>query len=97
MKELHLNTTTQPERVLRAAELLSILSCAKSKLHKDVKDRVMTAPIRPSHRMAFWPESEVRIIQAARIAGKTPDELRAIVEQLHAKRQADAANLLPQG
>jgi prophage regulatory protein len=33
-----------------------------------------------------WPDYEVRALNAARIAGKTGDEIRELVDRLHAKR-----------
>jgi prophage regulatory protein len=37
-----------------------------------------------------WPSSEVAAINAARIAGKTDDEIRALVVKLEEARKAEA-------
>ena len=37
-------------------------------------------------RAKGWPDYEVRAINTARIAGKTDDEIRALVKFLHSKR-----------
>jgi hypothetical protein len=37
--------------------------------------------------LALWPSSECDALIAAEIAGKTPDEIRALVRQLEANRQ----------
>jgi len=97
MKEFHLNTTAQPARLIRKAKLIDLYGAGSTQIDDDVREGVMTSPIKPSKRLCFWPEYEVAIINAARIAGRTPAELRELVQQLHAKRKADAAQLLPQG
>lgn len=44
-------------------------------------------------KSAVWPEHEIDLLVAARIAGKPDDEIRALVQSLHAKRQTDFAAL----
>lgn len=41
-----------------------------------------------------WPSEEVTAIMAARVAGKSVDEIKALVDRLHAKREAAAADLM---
>lgn len=44
-------------------------------------------------RAVAWPEDEVDAVIAARVAGKSEDEIRSLVQRLHAARakQADRA------
>jgi len=51
----------------------------------------MTRPVKIGQRAAGYPANEVRAINAARIAGKSDDEIRALVERLHAQREEAAA------
>jgi prophage regulatory protein len=47
---------------------------------------LFTHPVAIGQRSVGWPSDEVAAINAARIAGKTDDEIRALVNQLHAAR-----------
>lgn len=38
-------------------------------------------------RSVAWPDNEVEAINAARVAGKTEEEIRALVNRLHQQRQ----------
>jgi prophage regulatory protein len=43
-------------------------------------------PVAIGQRAVGWPSDEVQSINAARIAGKTEPEIKALVTLLHAKR-----------
>jgi GTP-dependent phosphoenolpyruvate carboxykinase len=45
-----------------------------------------TKPVRIGQRSVGWPSHEVQAINAARIAGLSIDELKTLVDRLHAKR-----------
>ena len=51
---------------------------------------LFTKPVSLGARAVGWPSSEVAAINAARIAGKTDDEIRALVVKLEAARKAAA-------
>ncbi len=55
-------------------------------IYTQIKDGLFTAGVRIGQRSRGWPSDEVAAINAARIAGKSDDELRALVIRLHAKR-----------
>ena len=52
-----------------------------------------TQPVKIGERSSGWPDNEVRAINAARIAGKSDQQIRELVKQLHDKRNADYALL----
>ena len=83
-------STAQPVALLRVPAILPIYGTAKSQFHQDVLDGLMTKPVKPSARLALWPQNELVEIQRARIAGKTPDEVKALVRKLEADRQLAA-------
>lgn len=56
-------------------------------VYNAVRDGLLTQQIRTGQRSVGWPSHEVEAIVAARIAGKTNDEIRALVRELHAQRQ----------
>lgn len=61
---------------------------SNASVYNEVREGLMTRPVPIGSRAVAWPDYEVRAIVAARIAGKTGDEIRALVDRLHAQRQA---------
>ncbi len=55
-------------------------------IYNAVRTGLFTRPVLIGQRAVGWPSQEVQAIVAARIAGKTEDEIRTLVSQLHAKR-----------
>lgn len=51
-----------------------------------VKAGLWTNPVAISQRSVGWPDYEVKAIVRARIAGQTDDQIRELVNRLHAKR-----------
>ena len=51
-----------------------------------IRDGVLTTGVAIGQRSKGWPDYEVKAIAAARIAGKSDDEIRELVLVLHAKR-----------
>lgn len=49
---------------------------------------LFTVPVPIGQRAVGWPHTEVLAINAARIAGKTDDQIRELVAQLHNARMA---------
>lgn len=63
---------------------------SRSTLYLRIAQGLWTKPISLGARAVGWPSSEVAAINAARIAGKTDDEIRALVVQLEAARKSAA-------
>lgn len=55
-------------------------------IYNAVRDGLFTKPVQIGLRSVGWPEEEVLAICAARIAGKSTDEIKKLVSLLHAKR-----------
>ena len=51
-----------------------------------IKAGLLTRPVPIGARAVGWPDYEVEAINAARIAGKTDDEIRVLVEYLQGQR-----------
>ena len=47
---------------------------------------LVTKPVHIGARAVGWPDYEIEAINAARIAGKTDDEIRVLVEHLQGQR-----------
>jgi prophage regulatory protein len=54
-------------------------------VYQDVKDELLTPPIKKG-RSSFWIEQEIAAINAARVAGRSDEEIRALVRDLVAER-----------
>ncbi len=55
-------------------------------IYNAIKAGLFTKPVAIGQRAVGWPSDEVQSINAARIAGKTEAEIRALVTWLHDKR-----------
>jgi len=60
----------------------------RSPWYKDISLGVMTRPVKIGIRAVGWPADEVRAINAARISGKSIEQIRKLVDQLHDARKA---------
>ena len=60
-------------------------------------DGTLTQPVKISARSVGWPRGEIQSLLQARIAGASDDQIRSLVDRLHAERQERAAALLGDG
>lgn len=56
-----------------------------------IKAGLFTKPVSIGARAVGWPDDEVKAINAARIAGKSEANIKALVARLHSKRTELAA------
>jgi prophage regulatory protein len=61
---------------------------SRSTLYARIAQGLWTKPVKLGLRSSAWPDDEVAALNAARIAGKTDDEIRPLVVQLEAARKA---------
>jgi prophage regulatory protein len=59
---------------------------SNASIYNLIREGLWTKPVPIGQRSVGWPDDEVRALNAARIAGKTGDEIRELVDRLHAKR-----------
>ncbi len=69
-------------------EVARLLGRSKWAVYADIRDRLFTRSVAVGVRAVAWPASEVAAINRARIAGASRRELQALVDTLHAKRNA---------
>lgn len=74
-------------RLLRLPAVLERCARKRSTHYCDIAKGVFTAPVHPGARCSAWPEHEVEAILRARIAGKSDEEIRALVVCLEAARK----------
>jgi len=55
-------------------------------IYTAIKEGLFTKPVAIGQRAVGWPSDEVLSINAARIAGKSEDDIKQLVIRLHAKR-----------
>jgi prophage regulatory protein len=55
-------------------------------IYTAIKAGLFTTGVAIGQRSVGWPSNEVQAINAARIAGKSEAEIRALVTRLHTKR-----------
>jgi prophage regulatory protein len=67
---------------------------AQGSVYNAIRAGLFTKPVKIGARAVGWPDDEVRAICAARIAGRTADEIRELVDSLHAKRGELMASLV---
>lgn len=73
--------------ISRLPDVLKKRGRSRSAHYKDIQDGLFTCPVRIGARARGWPDHDVDIINAARIAGKTDDEIRVLVKTLEAARK----------
>ena len=57
-------------------------------IYSAVREGLFTVPVPIGQRAVGWPDTEVKALVAARIAGKTDDQIRDLVHRLHSARMA---------
>jgi prophage regulatory protein len=55
-------------------------------IYNAVRAGLFTKPVQIGERSVGWPDDEVKAINAARIAGKSDADIKALVTRLHSKR-----------
>ena len=80
--------------ILRLPSVLRARGLSRSSHYLDIQHGLFTRPVSIGARAVGWPENEVTTINAARIAGRTKEEIRALVVKLEAARKT--ADQLPQ-
>ena len=74
--------------IMRRPRVLQANGQSRSTLYLRIAEGLWTKPVNIGPRAVGWPASEVAAINAARIAGKSDDQIRALVTRLEAARTA---------
>lgn len=72
--------------ILRLPTVLRQRGRSRSAHYLDIQQGLFTRPVQIGFRAVGWPASEVATLNAARIAGKSDEEIRALVVKLEAAR-----------
>ncbi len=79
--------THQSFCLLRLPQTLAKVGKGKSSLYLDIKQGLFPPPVHLGARISAWLEHEADAINAARIAGKTDEEIRSLVVDLVSARK----------
>jgi len=83
MAEINRLTSTS---IIRRKPVQGETGYSRSTLYNRINQGLFTKPVKLGPRSVGWPAMEVAAINAARIAGKTDAEIRALVIQLEESR-----------
>jgi len=76
--------------ILRLPAVTSDSGLSRSTIYLRIAQGLWTKPVSLGARAVGWPSSEVAALNGARIAGKTNEEIRALVTKLEAARRTAA-------
>lgn len=79
-----------PQTIYRLPAVKSESGLSRSTIYLRIAQGLWTKPVSLGARAVGWPSNEVAAINAARIAGKSDEEIRALVVKLEAARKAAA-------
>ena len=74
--------------IVRRRQVEAATGYSRSTIYLRISQGLWPKPVGLGARAVGWPESEVAAINAARIAGQSDDDIRALVTQLEAARTA---------
>jgi len=74
--------------ILRLPAVKADSGLSRSTIYLYIEQKLWTRPVKIGNRSVGWPAYEVAALNTARIAGKSNDEIRALVERLEASRKS---------
>jgi prophage regulatory protein len=75
---------------MRLPSVQAVTGLGRVSVYRHVNAGLLPKPVKIGERSTAWPEHEIAAINAARMAGKPDDAIRAIVDDLQRQR-ANAA------
>ena len=74
-------------RFLRRKQVVIATGKPPSTIYQDMRDGLFPSSVSIGGAAVAWPAHEVELINAARLAGQTDDQVRRLVAQLESQRQ----------
>ncbi len=81
---------TEVHTIVRRRHVEAATGYSRSTIYLRIAQGLWPKPVSLGPRAVGWPAREVATMNAARIAGRSDDELRALVVALHAARNSAA-------
>ncbi len=86
--------TIQPAKnqitIIRRKRLEERSGYARSTIYLKISEGLLPSPVKLGLNSVGWPEHEINAIIAARVAGKSDDEIKVLVSELEAARKLAA-------
>lgn len=79
--------------LIKLNKVLDMTCLTRSAFYSYINKGLIPKPIKIGERSVAWVESEISEIIKARVAGKSNDELKGIVQQLETDRLKDGENV----
>ncbi len=76
--------------IIRRKQLEQRMGIGRSTIYLRINQSLITSPVSLGANSVGWPEHEIDAILAARIAGKSDDEIKVLVSELEAARKLAA-------
>jgi prophage regulatory protein len=82
--------------ILRLPAVLAVTGHrSHNSIYTAIRAGLFTKQVQIGQRSVGWPAGEVEAINAARIAGKSDDEIRRLVVDLHSRRTMSESSIVP--
>lgn len=81
-------------KIIRMSDVTSESGLSRSTIYLRIVQGLWPKPISLGARAVGWPTNEVAVLNAARIAGKSDEEIRELVLKLVAARQSFAKEII---
>ena len=81
------NINQEALTILRLKHVKNQTGLSRSTIYLRIQEGTFTRPVSLGARAVGWPSNEVTAINAARIAGKTNEEVRTLVLKLESVRK----------
>lgn len=78
--------------ILRRPQVQAESGYSRSTIYLRITEGLWPRPVRLGPRAVGWPARDVAAMNAARIAGRSDDDIRLLVVQLEAARTSNAEN-----
>ena len=75
------------QMILRLISLIFITGLSRSTIYNRIAQGLWPKPVSMGGRSVGWPESEIKALIAARIAGMSDEEIRVLVKELENNRK----------
>lgn len=73
-------------KILRLPMVMDMTGLSRASVYSYISQGLITNPVKIGASSVGWPESDIAAINAARISGKSDDDIRALVAHLESAR-----------
>ena len=82
-----MSISNQPISLIRRKQLEQRMGIGRSTIYLRISQSLITSPVSLGANSVGWPLHEIGAIIAARVAGKSDDEIRLLVSELETARK----------